>query len=473
MILVAMVKQKGMSRLKAGRHDPLAVQIEKAEASAEGLLRPPRVDHSTRDDKDEDMEEVVLGRSRAKKAQKEKPSQKDLVVDDKSYVDARMTRKILHQAREQQQEEEVANAPGVADGMDGATAEDLAALGVTSSTIAHEGEGNGEGDTSCAEDTFDYLDDTHISAEDERILAMFRPGPQEDTAKGKTLADFIMEKIHEKEDGIDAASSAVAPVSSVDPKVVHVFRGVGKVLAQHRSGQLPKAFKIIPTLRNWEDILFLTSPEEWTPAAMFAATRLFASNLNERMAQRFYHLVLLPAVEDNIDSYGKLNYHYYQALLKAAFKPAAFYRGIILPLCSTACSLKKAVVFASVVAKTSIPVLHSAVALMKLAEMDYSGVASLFIRVLCDKKYALPHRVLDALVAHFVRTADDPRGTLPVLWHQSLLTFVQRYRRDLTHDDRELLKPVLRAQDHGQITREIRRELFTNPNQTDPMQSGM
>jgi cobalamin biosynthesis Co2+ chelatase CbiK len=50
-------------------------------------------------------------------------------------------------------------------------------------------------------------------------------------------------------------------------------------------------------------------------------------------------------------------------------------------------------------------VLHSAVALMKLAEMPYSGVASLFIRVLCDKKYALPHRVLDALVAHFVRTA--------------------------------------------------------------------
>ena len=222
----------------------------------------------------------------------------------------------------------------------------------------------------------------------------------------------------------------------MDPKVVGIYKGVGRVLEQHRSGQLPKAFKIIPTLRNWEEILWLTSPHQWTPAAMFAATRLFASNLNERMAQRFYHMVLLPAVEDNIDEHGKLNYHYYQALTKAAFKPAAFYRGnrtkpsleeskarnldliifaftelaflntgILIPLCTTACSLRKATIFASVLAKTSIPMLHSAVALMKIAEMSYSGVASLFIRVLCDKKYAMPHRVIDALVAHFVRTA--------------------------------------------------------------------
>eukprot|EP01045_Picozoa_sp_COSAG04_P032918 COSAG04_NODE_6615_length_1291_cov_906.041107_1_plen_31_part_10 len=30
---------------------------------------------------------------------------------------------------------------------------------------------------------------------------------------------------------------------------------------------------------------------------MFAATRLFASNLPERLAQRFFNLVLLPEVE--------------------------------------------------------------------------------------------------------------------------------------------------------------------------------
>jgi hypothetical protein len=51
---------------------------------------------------------------------------------------------------------------------------------------------------------------------------------------------------------------------------------------------------------------------------------------------------------------------------------------------------------------------------------------SIFIRVLLDKKYALPFRVIDALVFHFVRSLNDTRE-YPVLWHQSFLTFAQRY----------------------------------------------
>jgi essential nuclear protein 1 len=55
----------------------------------------------------------------------------------------------------------------------------------------------------------------------------------------------------------------------------------------------------------------------------------------------------------------------------------------------------------------------------------------LFIRILLDKKYALPYKVVDALVFHFIRLANSPRSRtgedkLPVLWHQSLLVFVQR-----------------------------------------------
>ena len=29
---------------------------------------------------------------------------------------------------------------------------------------------------------------------------------------------------------------------------------VGRVLASYRSGKMPKAFKIIPTLKNWEEV---------------------------------------------------------------------------------------------------------------------------------------------------------------------------------------------------------------------------
>jgi hypothetical protein len=67
----------------------------------------------------------------------------------------------------------------------------------------------------------------------------------------------------------------------------------------------------------------------------------------------------------------------------------------------------------------------SSVALLKIAEMEYCGTNSYFLKLLLDKKYALPYRVLDAVLLHFVRFTDDDRD-LPVIWHQSLLTFVQR-----------------------------------------------
>jgi len=36
---------------------------------------------------------------------------------------------------------------------------------------------------------------------------------------------------------------------------------VGKLLKSYRTGKLPQAFKILPSLRNWEEILALTAPE--------------------------------------------------------------------------------------------------------------------------------------------------------------------------------------------------------------------
>lgn len=50
------------------------------------------------------------------------------------------------------------------------------------------------------------------------------------------------------------------------------------------------------------------------------------------MAQRFYNLVLLPRVRDDLAEYKRLNFHLYQALRKSLFKPGAFMKGILLPL---------------------------------------------------------------------------------------------------------------------------------------------
>lgn len=155
-----------------------------------------------------------------------------------------------------------------------------------------------------------------------------------------------------------------------------------------------------------------------------------------------------------------LNYHLYMALKKAFYKPSAFFKGIIVPLCTQGgCTLREAVIIGSIVSKTSIPMLHSAACLLKIAELPYTGANSLFIRVLLDKKYALPFRVVDSLVFHFLGCKHDPRGEMPVLWHQSLLVFAQRYKMDMTREQKDSLLDLIRVQVHKDITPEVRREL--------------
>ena len=47
--------------------------------------------------------------------------------------------------------------------------------------------------------------------------------------------------------------------------------------------QIPKAFKIIPKLKLWDEVLFLTVPQTWSPQATFYATKLFMANMNEKL----------------------------------------------------------------------------------------------------------------------------------------------------------------------------------------------
>jgi len=98
--------------------------------------------------------------------------------------------------------------------------------------------------------------------------------------------------------------------------------------------------------------------------------------------------------------------------------------------------------------------------LMKIAEMPYSGANGIFIRVLINKKYNLPISVIDALSAHFLGFRSERRN-LPVLWHQSLLAFAQRYKQSITAEHKAELKQLLKQHFHSSITKEIRRELFS------------
>ncbi|CAO3582572.1 unnamed protein product [Absidia cylindrospora] len=257
--------------------------------------------------------------------------------------------------------------------------------------------------------------------------------------------------------GVEEEENTLSP--AINPKVVEVYTKVGQLLSRYKSGKLPKAFKIIPLLNNWEEILYITEPENWSPHATYEATRMFVSNLKAQQAQRFFSLVLLDRIREDIQENKKLHYHLFLALKKALYKPAAFFKGILFPLCeSGSCTLKEASILGSVLTRVSIPVLHSSAALLRLADMEYTGPNSLFIRILLDKKYALPYKVVDALVSHFARFQNDPRE-MPVLWHQSLLVFAQRYKQDMVPEQKEIILQAVKCKFHPGIGPEIRREI--------------
>ncbi len=258
------------------------------------------------------------------------------------------------------------------------------------------------------------------------------------------------------------------------------------LLSKHKSGKLPKPFKILPTVPHWEDILEITQPEKWTTNACYEATKIFVSS-TPATAQRFMEMVLLERVREEIHETKKLNIHLFNALKKGLYKPAAWFKGFLFPLVgSGTCTLREATIISAVLVRVSVPVLHSAAAIKGLCDIaaqessagtEGGGATNIFIKALLEKKYALPYQVIDALVFHFLRfrTVDpsdamdlgDATGEaaakstkLPVIWHQCLLAFAQRYRDDITEDQREALLDLLLTKGHSKIGPEVRRELL-------------
>jgi essential nuclear protein 1 len=203
-------------------------------------------------------------------------------------------------------------------------------------------------------------------------------------------------------------------------------------------------------------------------------------------------MVILERVREEIFETKKLNVHLFAALKKGLYKPAAWFKGFLFPLVgSGTCTLREAHIISGVLVRVSVPVLHSAAAIKGLCDIaaqessagtEGGGATNIFIKALLEKKYALPFQVIDSLVFHFLRfrsvdpanvRPEDVEGTmeglsgagakdtkLPVIWHQCLLAFAQRYRNDITEDQREALLDLLLTKGHPQIGPEVRRELL-------------
>ncbi|KAF8914150.1 cell adhesion protein byn-1 [Gymnopilus junonius] len=421
------------------RHDPLLVQLDEDEAQSKyGRVSQPGKRKKSRhaSSMDEDADEVIL--------------------------DPKMSRRIFELAKDQQDELDIDE--------DVQEAEDE----VDDALSRPRGEVAFDDDDEHFDNTGEEIEEEYeIDAGDMETLDALLPT---NAGERKTLADLIFAKLDSGEVTSTAAIQKVQqnreapdPAAGLNPSVVEAYTKIGMLLRTYKSGPLPKLFKVIPSLPAWARMLALTHPENWSPHACFAATKIFISNMKPAQAQLFLSVVILDAIREDIRENKKLNVHYYQALKKSIYKPGAFFKGIIFPLLDQGCTLKEATIIASILARTKVPVLHASAALLRIAEMDYTGPNSLFMRVLIDKKFELPYKVVDAIVFHFIRLSNTykakTRGDsekLPVLWHQSLLVFAQRYASDLTPDQKDALLDVIRATPHPQIGPEIRRELVNS-----------
>lgn len=470
------------------------------------------------------------GRLRTKSVTGKRKSRSDETTKDDGYIDARSSRKILAIAQdladEDDQERQAAAARLVSSSN--------AAFGFDSRFVGDAEDEDGVAGTQYNDEEEWLPEEEEVGAEDEDVdpedmavykkflqdgeeLADFAPSianlttgdrqleaqagadEEEEEAAGQTtnLTDLILQRIAEKE-AFEAARNAGSqqqvfmgsgpPDEAVEipGKVVETFTKVGQLLSRYKSGPLPKPFKVLPTLPQWPELLSITRPENWTPHAVYRATKIFIS-APTAAGQYFCETVLLDSVREGIQENKKLNVHLYNAMKAAFYRPSAFFKGFLFPLVQSSCTLREAHIISSVLAKIKIPVLHSAAALLRLCEIsaeqtsninsEAAGAANIFIRVLLGKKYALPYKVVDALVFHFLRfrASKDPNSEqgaglaskeakLPVLWHQSLLIFAQTYRNEITEDQREALLDLLLARGHKDIGPEVRRELLAGRN---------
>lgn len=266
---------------------------------------------------------------------------------------------------------------------------------------------------------------------------------------------------------------------ALEPAAVQGFKEMAILLRNYSSGKLPKLFNLLPSLEDWNKYILFTNPQSWSPQAMYEATVMFSSNLNAPLAEKFYSDFLLPSIRQNIRKFNKLNIHLYNAIKKSIFKPSAFFKGIIFPIAEKLTS-KEANIIGSILRKCSIPIVHSSSAIMKLIELNGDRISHghfFLIKILLAKKYSLPTPVKNALVVFFVGFATNPKysssshmtyraqkklvksNALPVIWHQTLLVFVQIYKFDLTDEERKNIRQLIGIHSHHVISDLVVREL--------------
>ncbi|KAI8366524.1 Bystin [Blakeslea trispora] len=232
-------------------------------------------------------------------------------------------------------------------------------------------------------------------------------------------------------------------LSTSDHKVIQTYK---KQVRFFSSQALPKVLQIIPSLANWEAILFLTCPSNWSSDAVLKMTRLFLHHVKANQTKQYFQYILVHAVQSNLRLHQSiyLDSALHQSLmLSITSHPGLFLKGYVFTQAEHL-SLTEANLLCQII--TPLPVLYTSMALLEWASYPLTLPICLLIDKLIDQQSPLPCRVIHSLVyGYFGHHLITSR---PYVWYQSFLSFISTYQQDLIPDQIKELKHTIQSVAH-------------------------
>lgn len=71
----------------------------------------------------------------------------------------------------------------------------------------------------------------------------------------------------------------------LQPKLLKILERASLFLKVYRSGKIPKILRILPCLKNFEEVLWLTRPDTWSEQAIVILTRFFFAKIGQKSTQ--------------------------------------------------------------------------------------------------------------------------------------------------------------------------------------------
>jgi len=72
------------------------------------------------------------------------------------------------------------------------------------------------------------------------------------------------------------------------PKLLKILERTTLFMKVYRSGKIPKIIRILPSIKNFEEMLWLTRPDTWSNSAVYSITRSFLPKLDKKQMSRFF-----------------------------------------------------------------------------------------------------------------------------------------------------------------------------------------